>query len=558
MQDTLRILGDWDTVGTPNYTYETNIDRILYDRITYSFPESSNFFGKNPQYFSEVTPRNIIISSTDEKFSGSDISVTYVATGTSNRNAVGYYRYDLGAEPNLKHCTIIFPNTYDSGLKVGDTVRLLYDIDNPDTLFPNNTVVGFFIIQNGWNPDKATVDLTQTTFYTDTMLNEDGQIHTVILFDATNSDLTNSKYVIGFEDTVLEKSDSDFNDLIIYINTTGITDSISALKLAPSDPFSDNILVAACSGLYISLIDTTLFALSLIITEYYNVTQVIKCSNKTQYELLKKIFEKTKFEFDSKIITNYNNDATTLAMLYRVPKNKLDKYLYLMFASNNIGIPSDIDPKVNNIVYFQNDYVFSNQITNEYNIFKTDKDVVALNIPGRPNTSLMKSPRCMGDPHFTTIYGYQYTIKDMFGEYTLYRNNYLTVNTLINYYDQNENNELFRKLTFMNLIYIRYNDDHIVVDMFCPNKYYELIDGNLIDIEITDTVFSLDQDYPNSKTITLTTTEMGTLCFEIYYYLDIGDIVNDFKISSNTIHLFKAYGLLVDPSHCHNIPYLNF
>lgn len=78
--------------------------------------------------------------------------------------------------------------------------------------FTENTVIGFFLIANGFQNGNITNGIT--TQYTNAAFNENGGIQSLIFHDPE----CNST-VVCFEDITIPAGDNDYNDAIFEIST---------------------------------------------------------------------------------------------------------------------------------------------------------------------------------------------------------------------------------------------------------------------------------------------------------------------------------------------------
>jgi LruC domain-containing protein len=223
-------MGTWNNKGVPNYLTTSDVvsDSLLAD-INASLPEYLPLPQSHPQYLASGNEANLVLTDS------ADVWVTFVHEGAGYRNVLGYYTYHKDSVPNsvsdLTNMTIIFPNTsfYNSGggLHSGDKVYL--------GRFGPNTVIGYFLIANGFNKKKATVRTNRQVFYSNTNLNPEPSAslkqHMVMLNDDERNLL-----ILGFEDIKRTKSycDNDFNDAIFYVTANPIT-SVQTANIPPID-----------------------------------------------------------------------------------------------------------------------------------------------------------------------------------------------------------------------------------------------------------------------------------------------------------------------------------
>lgn len=178
----------------------------LVDRIIGLFPEKTNVLPDNALFFSDTIQKKIILNKE------SAVYISFIFEGASYKNTLGWYSYK-NTQPPLnvgeinKH--VLFPNISQKGeggeLKTGYTMQL------GEEIFPAGTVIGFFLIANGYATD--TIDYTKPIHYTNDEFNI-GSKQQHILFKEQNC----HDIAISFEDKPIDISDNDFNDVIITIS----------------------------------------------------------------------------------------------------------------------------------------------------------------------------------------------------------------------------------------------------------------------------------------------------------------------------------------------------
>lgn len=83
-----------------------------------------------------------------------------------------------------------------------------------DSKFPEGTVIGFFLIVDGWNAQTRTVNFNLTKIFTDLSLNKNSEQGHVLFKLNDFGDL-----IVTFEDVIgIPGSDFDFNDIIFTIS----------------------------------------------------------------------------------------------------------------------------------------------------------------------------------------------------------------------------------------------------------------------------------------------------------------------------------------------------
>ncbi len=142
--------------------------------------------------------------------------VTFIDEGAGYRNTLGYYTYQKGNKPQSVEeldKTVIFPNAsaqYSGGdLIQGNTMKLLGE-------FEPGTVVGFYLISNGWSGSKISNGIYSQ--YTIPEFNVSNRQQSVLFYDQQCSSL-----VMSFEDIALPQGDKDFNDAIFMIQAEDST-----------------------------------------------------------------------------------------------------------------------------------------------------------------------------------------------------------------------------------------------------------------------------------------------------------------------------------------------
>ncbi len=203
-------MGSMNADGVPSYLVGRDvIPQSLLDDINESLPERRSVPLLNPQFLAHGTETNIVLTQS------ADVWVTFVAEGAAWRNSLGYYTYPVGQAPqsvdDIEELTVIFPNASmagsGGGLQPGDKVFL--------GSFPANTVVGWFLVANGWNGRVVRIT-PHGIHFSQPELNQETdpalKPHMVLLHDRVRS-----LFLIGFEDMPRDKgSDDDFNDALFY------------------------------------------------------------------------------------------------------------------------------------------------------------------------------------------------------------------------------------------------------------------------------------------------------------------------------------------------------
>ena len=203
----LKILAINIDEGVPDNVEPTEPCVTLMANISELFPESMDVRTVHKDLFSDTAHLNIYVKEETPVF------VSFIDEGAGWRNTFGYYAYPAGNPPQSiedLEKQIVFPNVSKvgegGGLDFGDRVQL------GDGSFPAGTVIGFYIVAQGWK-NGLTTDGVYTQ-YTDRIFNND-QAQQSTLFVSSGCD----DIVLTFEDIRVKESscDHDFNDIILTI-----------------------------------------------------------------------------------------------------------------------------------------------------------------------------------------------------------------------------------------------------------------------------------------------------------------------------------------------------
>lgn len=193
---------NWDDDGAPTTTYNEELCENLIVDFKASLPEGQNALNNNPAYFANENKEIVLTEA-------ANVSVTFIEEGAGYKNTFGYYTYNVNNPPSksddIKNSMrIVFANASQEGsggsLKEGDVVDL--------GSFEAGTVIGYFLIANGWNGHEVTEGLE--TFYTFPGFNAGRKQQSLMMYSPSCSSL-----LTAFEDIRANKGDKDFNDLVI-------------------------------------------------------------------------------------------------------------------------------------------------------------------------------------------------------------------------------------------------------------------------------------------------------------------------------------------------------
>ncbi len=226
---TINYLGSYNNIGVPNYL-EPEGDYLspeFLSDINDALPELSVPV-YHPEYLMGVNEHNLVIL--DE----ADVWVTFVSEGAGYRNVLAFYTYDRDFPPqsadDITECTVIFPNASfagsGGGLYSGDKVKI--------GTFPENTVVGWVLLRNGWRQTSQQVEeglgLVYSNWEANPEPNDDHKQHCILLYDADRE-----LFVIGFEDLIRPGGDNDFNDAVFYATANPI-ENVEMENVQPAYP----------------------------------------------------------------------------------------------------------------------------------------------------------------------------------------------------------------------------------------------------------------------------------------------------------------------------------
>ncbi|WP_346859573.1 LruC domain-containing protein [uncultured Draconibacterium sp.] len=231
-------MGTYNSSGVPSYLVTPDvIQQNLLDDVNASLPENKKVPVVNPEYIASGTETNIVLTKT------ADVWVTFVAEGAGYKNALGYYTYKVGEEPqsveDISALNIVFPNASfvgsGGGLRSGDKVKL--------GRFSAGTVVAWFLVADGFASNVVTN--RRGVYYSQPSLNIETnptlKTHMVMLWDKSRE-----TFLFGFEDIQRDNSgcDQDFNDLVFYATANPVDavqrDNVVSLKAA-NDSDGDGI-----------------------------------------------------------------------------------------------------------------------------------------------------------------------------------------------------------------------------------------------------------------------------------------------------------------------------
>ena len=228
----LYYMGGYDNNGVPDYLTEPDdLSADWLAKINFALPNRSV-----PIYHPEYLESNLEVNTL--LLSNADVWITFVHEGAGYRNALGYFTFEAGNPPltaaDIVSNVVIFPNLSYPHLKSGDKVYL--------GRFQKNTVIGYFLVANGWNGSYVGDGLH--TVYSISDFNPESTAenrrHTVLLWNEEKQ-----TQVLGLEDLNRNwNSDDDFNDAVFYLTVNPPeavkSDSLPDMAL-PKDTDGDGI-----------------------------------------------------------------------------------------------------------------------------------------------------------------------------------------------------------------------------------------------------------------------------------------------------------------------------
>jgi hypothetical protein len=177
----------------------------IADTLNVILPENGDALISSPQLFSDTIQKKIVLTKE------SNVFVTFIDEGASYKNTLCWYSYNKAQPPSKIsdiNGSVIFPNISKTGegglLEPGYTVQLGTEI------FPAGTVIGFFLVADGWNGKDGSINYGNPTYYTDSNLNSGGEQRHILFKEAYSHYL-----VIGFEDYIT--GSKDFNDIFFAV-----------------------------------------------------------------------------------------------------------------------------------------------------------------------------------------------------------------------------------------------------------------------------------------------------------------------------------------------------
>ena len=196
------------SVGLPNKIIYSAADTVLMKRVDVLLPIGIALSPALKKVLIDSTVEKRIILTTE-----SVVFVTFLSEKASWENSMGFYTYKITDSTSIANKQILFPNISalgsDGGLTSGNTVQLTDA--NGGTKFPKGTVIGFYLVAQGWGNEHILPGLY--THYTDQKYNQ-GQHQQSILFVEKKT----GKLILGYEDMYEPDYSGDYNNILVSIS----------------------------------------------------------------------------------------------------------------------------------------------------------------------------------------------------------------------------------------------------------------------------------------------------------------------------------------------------
>ncbi len=220
-------LGPYNVDGVPQDMDFEAVAPGFLTKVNDSLPERVSVPDNSPHYLYVGNQYNAVIVNQT-----TDIWITFVHEGAGNRNAFGFYTFDINNPPqtpaDIAEINVVFPNVSmvgsGGGLVPGDKINI--------GEFQPGTVIGWVLMSNGWYNGAA--HIVNNTWYSDKNLNYTGYQQSVLFYDDEYD-----KLVVGFEDIEFNDGDDDFNDALFFVEAEE-PNSIDTSEITPIGVPSDD------------------------------------------------------------------------------------------------------------------------------------------------------------------------------------------------------------------------------------------------------------------------------------------------------------------------------
>lgn len=574
----------WNYKGKPKYNIEQTIifEDLLVD-LNKALPErntvNTTIFEDYPNLSSSSNVGDIEISNVL-----TEIYVTFIDEGAGYKNTLGYYFYiidsngdkqmlgnadDNDGSINYYNPTIIFPNASRQNggfLKSGGNLipgmkrKLRGNVNNKFI----NIKVGFFLLPNGWENSSVGVQYDNKNIIHST--NEfNANYNTASAGIQTILFKNNDDYLLCFEDIQRPSGDSDFNDLIIKINTdVALTNTTNIITLTnqviPSDIFRYDYY-GSFINVPLSNFDTN------NVNKSYCFKRTLNLGNKNKrdkyLDILNYIVHNLDYEItvlnDNVIKIKYCFDNNKV--LSNIHDNKLR--LYILKKEDNIDDETIVDgvetiyDKLVSYQHLENEMVSQDiEVTN----IENDVETVTVNETGITPLNTTGDLMVWGDPYISLLDGNKMQLPNENRIYKYLEMNDLKINISCELFENNPIEE-YRKTSFIRFIKFYYKDNVFTIDMF---NNLDLYDENNKCVPNNEFVSLINQvNYNKPKLLHLQSKYMGLIVREIningliiwciiypHYFEYYNEIYID-KVNNNI--LFNVNGLIVNGEQEKNI-----
>ena len=199
----------WDAFGKPDCLLaRDNISPELIEFTNNTLQEGKDLRYTNPGLLSSTATADLQITQS------SDVFITFLTQGTSQKNSFGYYTFPTSQPPksaaDIKKITYVFPSVgYGTPLQPGDKVKI--------GRFDPGTSIGFVLLKDAWDPVTKIPNNGAVHFCSNDVLNPEinpkFKKHAVLINYAPEN-----KLLIGWDDAdrTTSSCDHDFNDVVLY------------------------------------------------------------------------------------------------------------------------------------------------------------------------------------------------------------------------------------------------------------------------------------------------------------------------------------------------------
>ncbi len=200
-------------LGVPENVITVPPDTTLINTVDTLLTNNGSTRDSYPTLFKDTVEHRIIVTKETE------VLVTFLYEGAGWENSLGYYTYNkedtLTMDSVKRIQKIVFKNISGigggGGLESGNMVSL--------GTFKAGTVIGLYLVAQGWDSDTKQIRAGLYTHYTDRIYNNYAN-ETDSIVKSQQSVLfvekESGKLIVGFEDTAMQ-SGGDYNDVVVSV-----------------------------------------------------------------------------------------------------------------------------------------------------------------------------------------------------------------------------------------------------------------------------------------------------------------------------------------------------